>query len=373
MEIIQFEPEDKINREKFIKLPFTLYDHTPQWVPPLEMDILRIFNRKSFPFYQHSEATFFIFNRKNQTIGRLAVLNHKRYNNYNNQKTAFFYLFECIDDQEAAQELFSHAFKWAKDQGLDHMIGPKGFTVFDGLGLLIEGFQYRPAFGIPYNHQYYESLITSLGFSPLRDLVSGYLDENFKMPSKITEIAELLKIRRGLTVTTFKNKKELRKKLIYLKDLYNSALHSVGGNPPITDEEIKSLLNQLLWFADPRLIKFVMKDNKPIGFLLAYPDISEALQKTKGKLFPFGWIESLLELQRTKWMNINGAGIVEGYRGIGGTALLFTEMLNSVIETRYRFADIVQIGTENEKMQRELRELGIDFYKTHRVYSRILE
>ena len=301
------------------------------------------------------------------------MLNHKRYNDYNNQKTAFFYLFECIDDQTVAQELFSHAFRWAKERGLDCIIGPKGFTVFDGLGLLVEGFQYRPAFGLPYNHQYYESLITSLGFTPLRDLVSGYLDENFKMPTKIIEIAELLKRRRGLTIATFKTKRELSKMLVYLKELYNSALHSVGGNPTITDEEIKSLANQLLWFADPRLIKFVMKDNKPIGFLLAYPDISTALQKTKGKLFPFGWIKLLYELRQTKWININGAGIAEGYRGIGGTALLFTEILNSVKETKYRFADIVQIGTENEKMQHELRDLGIDFYKTHRVYSRLLD
>ncbi|HEY3341195.1 MAG TPA: hypothetical protein VGK81_04215, partial [Anaerolineae bacterium] len=123
---------------------------------------------------------------------------------------------------------------------------------------------------------------------------------------------------------------------------------------------------------DPRLIKIVMKDDQAVGFVLAYPDISAALQRTKGRLLPVGWMDMLLELKRTHWVNINGAGIADKYRGLGGTALLFSEMRKSVIEGGYRHADIVQIGVENEKMQREMRDLGIDFYKTHRIYERML-
>ena len=129
--------------------------------------------------------------------------------------------------------------------------------------------------------------------------------------------------------------------LINLKDLYNNALHSVSGNAPLTNGKMKSLANQLLWFANPRLIKFVMKENQPIGFLLGYPDVSTTVQTTKGKLFLFGWLELLLELRRTKRINLDGTSIIDGNRGIGVTALLFTEMYNSVKDTRYRFADLV--------------------------------
>jgi hypothetical protein len=142
------------------------------------------------------------------------------------------------------------------------------------------------------------------------------------------------------------------------------------GNIPLTDEEVDALASQMIWFADPRLIKIVYKGQQPVGFLLAYPDISAALQRSHGRIFPFGWIGLLLELKRTKWININGAGMLEGFRGVGGTALLFSEMYKSVIENRYEHADIVQIGVENDKMQREMRKLGIEFYKVHRVYSR---
>jgi hypothetical protein len=155
-----------------------------------------------------------------------------------------------------------------------------------------------------------------------------------------------------------------------LRDLYNSSFTEHDGNIPLTDEDVKGIANQMLWFADPKLIKIVMKGEQPVGFLIAYPDISAAVQRTRGKMFPLGWLQMILELKRTKWININGAGMLEAYRGSGGTAILFSEMYKSVAESRYRFADLVQIGSENDNMQREMRKFGIDFYKTHRLYVR---
>ncbi len=133
------------------------------------------------------------------------------------------------------------------------------------------------------------------------------------------------------------------------------------------------MTNQMLWIADPKLIKIVMKDDRPVGFLFAYPDISAALQKTKGRLFPFGWLTILRELRTTDWININGAGMIEEYRGLGGTAILYSEIFKSVTENpRYHHAEVVQIGLENDKMQREMQNFGIDFYKMHRTYVKDL-
>ncbi|HEX6032858.1 MAG TPA: hypothetical protein VFY83_00440, partial [Anaerolineales bacterium] len=113
--------------------------------------------------------------------------------------------------------------------------------------------------------------------------------------------------------------------------------------------------------------------DKPVGFLLAYPDISRALQKTRGYLFPFGWLTLLLELRRTDWININGAALLPEYRGSGGTAILYSEMFKSVTENpRYRHAEVVQIGVENENMQREMENFGVDFCKMHCTYRRCL-
>lgn len=369
IKVIEIDTNDRGQVGQFLELPFRLYADVPQWVPPLAPEARRVLDCKRNPYFHYSLAIFLLALEGDRVVGRLAVLDNRNYNEYHQERTAFFYLFECEENREAAQALFEAGFDWARGRGLDRMFGPKGFTVFDGAGLLVKGFEHRPAYGLPYNPPYYPALVEAAGLQPIRELVSGYLDESIQFPDKIHRIAERVMERRGLQMARFKSRRDLRAVVPQLKEMYNSALTGTEGNTPITDEEAKALAEQLIWFADPRLIKIVMKDERAVGFLFAYPDISAALQRTRGRIFPFGWIHLLLELRRTKWININGAGMVEGYRGLGGTALLFSEMFKSVTESRYMYADVVQIGTENENMQREMQGLGIDFYKMHRLYE----
>jgi len=372
MQILQIDLSNRKLIRQFLDLPFKIYRQVPQWVPPLEMDARLMLDPKRHPFYKHSQAAFFLaLEDDHHPVGRIAVIHNRNYNAYNHEKTAFFYLFECQESVEISHALFQAAFDWAKQQGLEKMLGPKGFTTLDGMGLLVRGFQHRPAFGQPYNLPYYANLIEGEGFSPSEEVVSGYLDAQLiHFPDKIHQMSALIQQRKGLYIEHFKKRRDIKRILPRLKELYNSVLTETTGNVPLTDDEVNAMANQLLWFSDPRLIKIIMKEDDPVGFLFGYPDISAALQRCKGKLFPFGWIDLLLELRRTDWMNINGAGIIPKYRGLGGTAILFSEMYKSVAESSYRFADLVQIGLENNKMLRELRDLGIDFYKAHRMYER---
>ena len=178
--------------------------------------------------------------------------------------------------------------------------------------------------------------------------------------------------RRRLSVRRFRTRRDLMRLAPSLGALYNQSLGGTSGNVPLTLEEIQAIAGQMVVYADPRLIKILYKDDRPVGFLLAYPDISAAVQRTRGRMWPFGWALWLRELRRTEWVNINGAGIAEGYRGLGGTALLFSEMYRSVREGGFRHADLVQVGESNAPMLRELRALGVDFYKTHRLFRREL-
>jgi len=373
MNIVQLDLNNKRHLDDFIRLPFSIYKDIPQWVPPLLMDERLRLNSKRFPFYQHSHASYFLACERTRPIGRIAVLDNRRYNEFNKTKTAFFYLFECENNQEAATALFNAAFDWARSRGLNLIFGPKGFTPLDGFGLLVKGFEYRPAFGLPYNPAYYIDLIEAQGFVKEGESVSGYLGTNIQFPPRIHDMANKIAQRRGLRILRCNTRKDLRNLVTHLKELYNNSLVDSEGTVPLTDEEVDTMARQLIWLADPKLVKFVMKDDKAVGFLLAYPDISAALQKTHGQLFPFGWLTLLLELRRTDWININGAGLLPEYRGSGGTAILYSEMFKSVSENpHYRHADIVQIGVENENMQREMENFGIDFYKMHRTYTRTL-
>jgi len=372
MTIIQFDPQDKKNIRKFLKLPFKIYTDIPQWVPPLSIDQKTPF-KSTNPLYQHSETAFFLaISDKGETTGRIVIINNRNYNKFNQEKTAFFWMFESIDDLNISQPLFEAGFNWAGKKGLNKIIGPKGFTAIDGSGLLVKGFQHLPAFGLPYNPEYYPKLVEAAGFKYSSDSVSGYLPTKIVLPEKIHRIADLVKKRKGLWIAQYKNRSNLRALVPKLKDLYNDALGDTSGNVPLTDQEADAIAAQLLRFADPKLIKIVMKGDEPIGFLFAYPDVSLAIQKINGRVFPLGWLTLLRAYKTTEWVNINGAGISENHQGMGATALLFSEIEKSIKSSRFKHADLVQIGVDNNRMQRELRDLGIDFYKTHRLYEKSL-
>ncbi len=373
MKIYPIDPTNKKERQDFLNLPFQIYRDIPQWVPPLDIDAKRQLSPREHPFYVHSQAAFFMAEEKGELIGRLAVLENRNYNEYNHESSAFFYLFECKDDADAAFGLFEAASDWASDRNLDRIFGPKGFTALDGLGMLVEGFEHRPALGIPYNPAYYPRLIEATGFTAAGETASGYLDRHLVFPEKIHEVSRLVQQKKGLTVSRFRTRKDLYRLVPKLRDLYNQAVEGTSGNTPLTDDEALTMADQILWFADPRLIKIVYHEDEPVGFLFAYPDISAAIQRTGGKLLPLGWAQMLIELRRTKWLNINGMGMVEKYRGMGGTALLFSEMYKTIQASRFEHIDVVQIGVENERMHNEMRNFGIHFYKKHRMYEKKLD
>jgi hypothetical protein len=216
-------------------------------------------------------------------VGRLVVLNNKHYNDYNHSSTAFFWMFETENSIETTSRLFEVGCAWAGARGLTEILGPKGFTPLDGFGILVKGFEHRPAFGLPYNPAYYVDLIEAQGFTKHGESVSGYIGTSIQFPERIHELAERIGKRRGLHIARSNSRTELRALIPYIKEVYNSSLEGTTGNTPLTDDEIDSLTNQILWLANPKLIKLVMKEDKAVGFLFAYPDVSAALQKTKGE------------------------------------------------------------------------------------------
>ena len=373
MKIIEINIKDRRNQKAFINFPFELYKDNPHWVPPLRIDMRKIF-KPVYPFYQYGEAIFMLaVSDQGKVLGRLAVANNHRYNNFHRSKTAFFYYFETVDDLNVAKALFSHGFEWAKSQGLNRILGPKGLTVLDGFGMLIKGFEYQPAFGQPYNPPYYPELIEALGFSKVTDAFSGFIDKNTEVNEKISKAARVVKEKMGFKIPLLKTKSDLKKVIKDFQRLYNESLAAPAGNPPITDEDMDNMVSQLLWIADPQLIKLIYKDGIAVGWLLVYPDVGAALQRIKGRLFPFGWLQILLESKRTHWVNMNGLGVIEAYQRLGGTALLYDAFHKSVLESgQYNYAEMLQIREENINSLLEVTNVGSNFHKTHRLYAREL-
>lgn len=367
------DPNNKSQVKRFIELPFPIYAKTPQWVPPIRIDVADVLRRKH-PFYEHSSADFFLATRDGEDIGRLAVLENIHYNAYHHTKRAQFYFLECIDDREVADALFSRAFEWARKRGLDDIVGPKGFGALDGYGMLVEGFEHRQMFTMMnYNHAYLPNLVETLGFEKEVDFVSCYLNaDSFNLPERVHSIADRVQKRGTLRVERFQTKGDLKAWAARIGKAYNHAFVNNWEYVPLTDNEIQFVLKNILTIADPKLIKIISHDNEAVGFLLGFRDISAALQRSKGRLLPFGLIDIMLEMHRTKWVAMNGAGILPEFQGRGGNALLYSEMEKTVKDFGFTDADLTQVAETAVDMRSDLINLGGKAYKNHRVYHKKL-
>ena len=371
----KIDTRNKAQAHRFIKIPFRLYANCKQWVPPLLIDVNTQLNHDKHPFYEHSEADFFIVSRDGRDVGRIAALENKPFNKYHGTHKANFYLFECEDDQEAANALFEKVFDWAKGRSLDTISGPKGFSPFDGYGMQIEGFELRQMMMMMnYNYPYYNTLVENLGFEKEVDFVSCYINRTiFKMPERIHSIAKRVEERGILKVQKFKSKRELLKNWAHkIGRTYNDTFINNWEYYPLTEREVQFAVDNVLLVADHRLIKIITHNEDVVGFVFAFPDISAALQRAHGRLLPFGLPDILLEMKRTKWLSLNGAGILPEFQGRGGNALLYTEMEKTLSDFHYTEAELTQVAESAVQMRCDLVNIGGKPYKNHRVYIKHL-
>jgi GNAT superfamily N-acetyltransferase len=372
--IEQVDTKNKAAIRSFLRLPFRLYQGHQLWVPPILLDAAVQLNPEKHPFYEHSEAEFFLAIQDGEVVGRIALLVNNPYNTYHDKRQAQFYLFECINELEVAEALFARAFEWARKRDLETIIGPKGFSALDGYGMLVDGFEHRPAMTMMnYNPPYYPEMLEALGFSKEVDFVSCYLGaDRFFLPERVHRIAERAAKRSGLSVLRFRNKKEMRKWAPRIGKTYNQTFINNWEYYPLSDREIKFLTDNILGFADPKLIKIIVHGEDAVGFLFGFPDVSAAIQRSKGRIIPIGLFDLLLESKRTRWIALNGAGVLPEFQGRGGNALLYSEMEKTMREFDYLHADLTQVAETAVQMRNDLENVGGVPYKNHRVFVKSL-
>ena len=371
--VIKIDTNSKSDIDRFVMFPFTLYKGHPQWVPPFIADVKTMMDPDKHPYYEHSDAEFFIAEKDGEVVGRIAALENKPFNQYHNKKDAEFYLFECINSQKVADALFETVITWARDRGLNKLVGPKGFGPLDGYGIQIEGFEHHQMMNMMnYNYPYYRDLVENLGFTKVVDFVSSYIQpQNFQLPPKVHKAAEIAKKRGSFTVVDFKNKRELVKWAGRIGQAYNQAFVDNWEYYPLSQNEIDFVVKNVMTIVDPNLMKIITKNNEVVGFVFPFPDVSAAMQKNKGKLGPIAILKLLLEIKRTKWISFNGVGILPEYQGLGGNAIMYAELEKSMhANDQFIHAELTQVAETAEQMRKDLKNLGVKFYKNHRVYQK---
>lgn len=371
--IEKVDTENRKQVRRFVELPHRLYRGCPQWVPMINLDAYTYLNRKKHPFHEHSDVDFFLAVRDGRDVGRIAAIENKPFNEYHKTRKANFFLFDCEDDMQAAAALFDTVSDWAKARGLDEIVGPKGMGPLDGYGILIFGHEHRNTMTmLNYNHPYYRQLVEAQGFEKEVDFVSCYLPaDKFQIPERVERITQRVMQRGGLRIQRFRNKKELISWAPRIGKAYNEAFVHNWEYYPLTQREIDFVVDNIMTIADHRLIKIIVHGEDVVGFLFAFHDVSAALQRSRGRLFPFGLIDILLEIRRTNTVAVNGMGILPEFQGHGGNAILYSEMGHTLLGFKqFTHVEMTQVAETTEQMRADLKNLNGVEYKNHRVYRK---
>jgi hypothetical protein len=252
------------------------------------------------------------------------------------------------------------------------VVGPKGLSLFDGYGILIEGFAHRQMMiMMNYNPPNVVKLVESLGFEKEVDFVSCYIPaSSFVLPDKVHRVAERVIEKGRFKVKSFDNKKDLVAWANRIGDAYNKSFINNWEYYPMSKREIDYVVETIITVANPKLIKIVLYDDEVVGFVLGFPDVSAALQRAKGVLTPWALVDLLIDMNRTKWLSLNGAGMLPQYQGLGGNALLYEEVYKTIHDFGFEHFELTQVAETAEQMRKDLITLGGKPYKNHRVYHK---
>ena len=358
---------------QFVGFPHQLYRGSSLWVPQFRRDIRAILDRKH-PSFERCEALFLVARREARPVGTIGAIVNAAYNDYHHSRIGHFHFFDCIDDREVSHALFAAAFDWLRSRGMQQVIGPYGFG-FMGMGALVEGFEHRAVMTMmAYNGPWYGPALEAEGFVKHRDQFSLFLDAaSFTLPERVRRIAEIALKRGSFEVPALRTKRQLVLRAAAIGRIYNESFSSHGDEfYPLSGKEIRQITNDLTTVADPSLIKLLVSKGEIAGFLFGFPDLSAALQRARGRITPWGIIDLLLEYRRTRWLVVNGAGILPRYQRLGGNALLYYMLEKIASARRFLYVDAVQIAESTELMLADVKTLGAKVYKVHRIYKRDL-
>ncbi len=355
---------------RFIAFPYRLHRGDPLWVPPLRMDVRKLLSREKNPFFQHSEAAYFLAESRaggGEIVGRIAAIHNRRHNEFHDNATGFFGFFECANDQAVADALFAAAADWLRARGLTVMRGPASFSTNDECGLLVEGFDTPATIMNPQNPRYYVDLVEGAGFVRSKDL-HQFQTVSPQIPERLLRGARLIMERKGLSLRKI-DMKHFTDEVERIKQIYNSAWERNWGFIPMTDDEIDHMAAALKPVVVPDLVVFVERGAEVIGFAAALPDFNVALKSNpSGRFFP-GIVKILWKSRKIKRIRILLLGLREEYRKTGADALMYHWIWEKGYRLGYRWAEAGWILEDNAAMKNGLLRMGFDPYKTLRFYD----
>ncbi|HEX8091483.1 MAG TPA: N-acetyltransferase [Blastocatellia bacterium] len=365
-------PRDK---RGFIDLPYRLYRGHAHWIAPLRMAQKDILNTLRHPFYKTSDVEMFLAERAGRVVGRvMAIINHA-HDEFHKERAGFFGFFEVENDFEAAASLLDAARDWVRSRGAELMRGPVNPSTNYECGLLVEGFDKDPAVMMPYNFAYYADFLDRYGLTKAVDLYAFDIAEKYFIVSeKLTRVAGRLREKDKISVRAV-NMKDFKREVEIVRGIYNDAWSNNWGFVPVSEEEFSHLAKDLKQIVDHRIVLIAEQKiegrarPRPIGFLLAVPDINRALKRLRGRLFPFGLAKLLWHSRRINFIRIITMGIVREYQSMGAGAIFLDEIYRRGPGSGYPSGEMSWVLENNVMMNRAAELIGGRRSKTYRIYE----
>lgn len=310
----------------FVKFPFKLYKGSPYWVPPIIKEEIATFDKTKNPALENSDVWLFLAYKDGEISGRIAVIiNHIEIEEQQKKKIRFGW-FDVIDDLEITKALLDKVAEIGKEKGLEYLEGPVGFSHMDKAGMLVKGFDKLSNMSTIYNYTYYPEHFKKLGFDEGAVWVEYLIGIPEIVPEKIEKFSEIVLKRYNLRLLQFKSSSELVEYADDMFALMNRSFKDLQSFIPIQKAQIDQYKQKYLKFIHPDFVQFIVdENNKMVAFSITMPSFSRALQKAKGKLFPFGFLHILRAQKKSDSATLYLIGVDPKYQNKGVTAIIFNE------------------------------------------------
>jgi len=364
--------EGRRGLRQFIRLPWSIYLDDPTWVPPLLLERKEHLSKRN-PFFEHAKCKFWLAYRGATPVGRISAqvdqLHLQRYED----STGFFGLLEAEDEAETFRALMDTAETWLRDQGMHRVLGPFNFSINQECGLLVEGFDTPPMVMMGHARPYYSTRIEENGYRKEKDLLAYHINSDYQLTPAMRLVIKRAKKRvhlRPLRRSIF------REELRILQDIFEDAWSQNWGFVPFTRSEFEHMGKSLKLLLPDDQVQIAEVDGVPAAFMVAMPNVNEAIRDLNGKLFPLGWLKLLwrLKVAYPKSVRVALMGVRQRYQKSRLGAALALMVIEACTAPAVRrgvlTAEMSWILDDNLGMRNIIESLGGKAYKRYRIYSK---
>jgi len=366
MELLEVKSKAQIN--DFLDVVDLVNASASNYISALKLNTKNALDKKKNPFWKEAEYKLFVIYKKQKPVGRIAAIYSKKHQEIHKNNWGYFGYFDCINDLDFAEELISSAKSFLLELGCKKMVGPLNPSVNYELGVLVSGFDKPPFFMMNYNLPFYRKILLELGAKEEMKFNAYHLPINIKR-EKIDRIVSLITKKYSIRVENI-NFSIFEKEAENLYKIYNDAFEGHWGYLPFTKKEFIFMANDMKFIMDKDLVYKIYVKDECAGFILALPNLNEAVQKLKnGRLSLWGGLKLLYYKRKIKWVKVMVVAIKKKYQNYGLGSILYAEMADRVARNNYLGGELSWVANDNVKMKKVIESMGATVSKKYTVFG----